>query len=332
MKLKEFIVDDEQIDEGPLGQAVAKGAGAAVRGLSAVAGGVRGAWDAAKQGFAAGRAAVAGQPAAKQKTTAAPAQTTTAVPGTSAAEPTGAAATAIDKTTQAVDQLSQAQANQTMFAQLQANIDKLDTRGKQSLLKLLQQSLKTPQQEPEQPAQTAAPAQTAEPAQTEPTPAQTEPAQTAAPAKTGPTPNQEVTMSGKTYRWLGAQWAEVNPATGKTGKVAEKGLVNGLNQLAAQAQTAPAQTAAPAQTEPAQTAAPAQNKQTPPGEVANTKKKPTQAEIDAERDRVMGNFTDSINRTNKNSLKESLSRKVKDERTKMFKQNLAQQQTSIYKK
>lgn len=68
-------------------------------------------------------------------------------------------------------------------------------------------------------------------------PVATAPAQNNAPettAKTGPTTGQEVSMSGKTYRFLGQQWAEVNPQTGKTGRVAEKGIVAGLNQLAAQ--------------------------------------------------------------------------------------------------
>ena len=50
--------------------------------------------------------------------------------------------------------------------------------------------------------------------------------------KDKPAKGQEVTLSGKKYQWLGAQWAEVNPKTGKTGKVAEKGIVKALNDLA----------------------------------------------------------------------------------------------------
>jgi hypothetical protein len=50
--------------------------------------------------------------------------------------------------------------------------------------------------------------------------------------KDKPAKGQEVTLSGKKYQWLGAQWAEVNPETGKAGKVAEKGIVKTLNDLA----------------------------------------------------------------------------------------------------
>lgn len=49
-----------------------------------------------------------------------------------------------------------------------------------------------------------------------------------------PQQNQEVDLDGKKYRWLGAQWAEVNPSTNKAGQIAQKGIVPELNKLAAQ--------------------------------------------------------------------------------------------------
>jgi hypothetical protein len=54
-----------------------------------------------------------------------------------------------------------------------------------------------------------------------------------APAATKPEKDQEVEFDGTKYRWLGAQWAEVNPNTNKAGKMAEKGIVPELNKLAA---------------------------------------------------------------------------------------------------
>lgn len=43
---------------------------------------------------------------------------------------------------------------------------------------------------------------------------------------------KEVALGNLHYRWLGAQWAEVNPQTGKTGKTAEKGIAPELTKMA----------------------------------------------------------------------------------------------------
>ena len=350
------LLPEQQVDEGPLGQAVAKGVGSAVKGVGALAGGIRGAWDAAKQGYQSGRAAVSGQPAPQQAAS-------PAISGVSKAQPTGAAAAAIDKTQQAVDQQSQAQANQTMFAQIQANIDKLDTKGKQNILKLLQQSLKQPQQEPQQSplsdkereahraaggkfdGQTGAPIpiQSAQATQ-EPAATPADTAQAAAPAQTAQEP-------AATPAAEPTQVAQATPA-------AEPTQVAQATPAAEPAATAaPAQEPAAAPAEPAATAAPAQTgraqgggkiagqlSQTPgaikkrqaraaakaPAEPAQQRAS-TQAEIDAERDRVMGNFTDSILRS-KDSLKEALAKKVNQQKRKMFESSLVAKQTSIYKK
>ena len=54
---------------------------------------------------------------------------------------TGKAGQALAKTTQAVAGQDQSQAGQTMYAQVKANIDKLDKKGKQRILQLLQKSI-----------------------------------------------------------------------------------------------------------------------------------------------------------------------------------------------
>jgi hypothetical protein len=94
---------------------------------------------------------------------------------------TGAAGAALAKTTAAVDKQTTAKAGQTVYAQVKANVDKLDKKGKQRILQLLQKSMAVPDPKPAAaPAAgaTAAPAPAADPAApaAEPT--------TAAPANT----------------------------------------------------------------------------------------------------------------------------------------------------
>jgi hypothetical protein len=88
---------------------------------------------------------------------------------------TGAAGAALAKTTAAVDQQTTAKAGQTVYAQVKANIDKLDKKGKQRILQLLQKSMATPDPKPAvatTPATTPPAAEPAAPA-AEPTPAAT---------------------------------------------------------------------------------------------------------------------------------------------------------------
>jgi len=50
--------------------------------------------------------------------------------------------------------------------------------------------------------------------------------------KGAPTVGKEVTTAaGDTYRWLGAQWAKVNPATGKASQIAAKDVAQELNSM-----------------------------------------------------------------------------------------------------
>jgi hypothetical protein len=76
MRINEILIESQQLDEGPFGQAVGKAVGGLAKGVGAVAGGIAGIPGAVKKGFKAGKAAVSGDPAAD--TTADPAATTTA--------------------------------------------------------------------------------------------------------------------------------------------------------------------------------------------------------------------------------------------------------------
>ena len=65
--------------------------------------------------------------------------------GTAPAKPqTGAAGQALAKTTAAVDKQTTDKAGQTVYAQVKANVDKLDKKGKQRILQLLQKSMAVP--------------------------------------------------------------------------------------------------------------------------------------------------------------------------------------------
>lgn len=178
-----------------IGTAVGKGVGALGKGVGAAIGGAVGLGKAIKKGYQAGKDVVSlagDDEPATPKTRAAdpgdvsPSPTPTA-PAAQAAAPaatqpgggagaqpaakdinaagpkgtppaanlTGAAKTAADKVAAATQDQNAAQAGQTMYAQMKANIDKLDKKGKQRLLALLQKSIA---QAPTRAAPAAAPA------------------------------------------------------------------------------------------------------------------------------------------------------------------------------
>ncbi len=62
MKINELLVESQQLDEGPFGQAVGKAVGGLAKGVGAVAGGVVGMGRALKKGYQSGKATVAGDP------------------------------------------------------------------------------------------------------------------------------------------------------------------------------------------------------------------------------------------------------------------------------
>jgi hypothetical protein len=149
------MLTQQGVAEGPLdsvGKYIGRGVGGVAKAAGAVAGGVAGIGRAFKKGYAGGKATVAGDPSpnADDSTDTATAPTAQDVnkagpAGTPAAKPqTGAAAQAMAKTAQATAGQDAGQAGQTMYAQVKANIDKLDKKGKQRILQLLQKSLTQP--------------------------------------------------------------------------------------------------------------------------------------------------------------------------------------------
>ena len=169
---------------GAVGRGIGKAVGGVAKGVGAVAGGVVGAGRALKKGYQTGKAIVGDDPdpnagapgytapAAAAGGAAAPAASPAASPaaaaggaeppptaqdinaagpkGTAAAKPqTGQAATALARTDAVTDKQTATKAGDTVYAQVKANINKLDKQGKTRILNLLQKSI---QQSPSKPA------------------------------------------------------------------------------------------------------------------------------------------------------------------------------------
>ena len=166
------------------GRGVGKFAGGVARGVGAVAGGAVGAYNALKKGYQTGKAVVgddpdpgAGKPgytdpSAGTADTAPAPQAAQSVGGTMSQTPstttppsaadinaqgpegsapaktqTGDAGKALARSTAVVDKQqaqNQEKANQTVYAQVKANVDKLDKKGKQRILQMLQKSMSMP--------------------------------------------------------------------------------------------------------------------------------------------------------------------------------------------
>lgn len=168
MRITELLTESEtqHLEEGPILNKIGSAVGNAARGVAktvgAVAGGVAGAGRAMKKGYEAGKAFVgddpdpnAGQPgydgsAAGSAPAGGAATSTQAInkqgpKGTApAVAQTGAAGAALAKTAAAVDQQTTDKAGQTVYAQVKANVNKLDKKGKQRILQLLQKSMAVP--------------------------------------------------------------------------------------------------------------------------------------------------------------------------------------------
>jgi hypothetical protein len=184
-----------------------------------------------------------------------------------------------------------------MYAQVKANIDKLDKKGKQRILQLLQKSVAAPEQKPT--AGGAAPAgagamgamagQLAKGGAAEPNTMANTPVSKTNKAKPGNPNAAPVAKPG------------ASPAAGGTGfgfdgntgqpfqSQADRDASDAADKAAKVAPAAP--TAAP--TPSGEPVAPAPKKRAPP----KKKAAPSQAEIDAERERIMGPTSDSIIRT-----------------------------------
>ena len=299
MKIHEILVESQQLDEGPMlnkiGSAIGKGVGTLAKGVGAVAGGVAGAGTAIKKGWQAGKAAVAragddepettaqvapagaaepaltGGPTAGLPPAAEPVGGPTAQPtagdvnkagpkGTAPAKPLqGQAKVAADKTAAATAGQDPAAAGQTMYAQVKANIDKLDKKGKQRILQLLQKSMA-------EPAPAAAPA-AAPPA--------------AAPAAADPTVKP-------------AFGGDSEPAAEPTAAAPTAAPAAEPTAAPAPAATAPKKTGGRVKGQLSQNPRAVKRREANAAKTKQQAPASSQAEIDADRERIMGVTSDSI--------------------------------------
>jgi hypothetical protein len=172
MRINELLTESEMqyLEEGPkldaFGRAVGNFTRGAAKTIGAVAGGVAGAGRAMKKGYQAGKSFVGddpdpnkGQPGYDAGEEPAPTPSTTTPPSAAdinaqgpqgsapAKTQTGDAGKALARSTAVVDKTqaqSQEKANQTVYAQVKANVDKLDKKGKQRILQMLQKSMSMP--------------------------------------------------------------------------------------------------------------------------------------------------------------------------------------------
>jgi hypothetical protein len=227
---------------------------------------------------------------------------------------TGDAGKALAKTTAVVDKqqaASQEKANQTVYAQVKANVDKLDKKGKQRILQLLQKSVAAPQP--------------------------------AAPAAPGGAPKAGAGAFGQMVNQLAGQ----KPNTMANAPVSKTNVAQPGNPNAAAAPAAPA--AAPATAVPATApAAPAATKarggkvagqvsQTP-GAIAKRGKRQAASAASSTGNKVMGNMVNTLQQQNAskinlgNTLSETLIQRVELHKQKMFETDLVKGNFSIFKK
>jgi hypothetical protein len=173
MRITEILTESElqHLEEGPkldaFGRGVGKFVGGVAKGVGAVAGGVVGAGKALAKGYQTGKAVVGDDPdpgagsagyqdpvapQAAGASTTPPSAADINAQGPQGSAPavaqSGAAGQALAKSTSVVDQQqaqSQTKANQTVYAQVKANVDKLDKKGKQRILQMLQKSMAAPE-------------------------------------------------------------------------------------------------------------------------------------------------------------------------------------------
>jgi hypothetical protein len=229
---------------------------------------------------------------------------------------TGDAGKALAKTTAVVDKqqaASQEKANQTVYAQVKANVDKLDKKGKQRILQLLQKSVTAPQ-----PAASAAP---------------------------GGAPKAGAGAFGQMVNQLASQ----KPNTMANAPVSKTNVAQPGNPNAAAAPATAAPAAAPATAAPAAApAAPAATKarggkvagqvsQTP-GAIAKRGKRQAASAASSTGNKVMGNMVNTLQQQNAskinlgNTLSETLIQRVELHKQKMFETDLVKGNFSIFKK
>ena len=252
---------------------------------------------------------------------------------------TGAAGQALAKTTAVVDKQqaqSQEKANQTVYAQVKANVDKLDKKGKQRILQLLQKSVAAP-------AAGAAPAGGAAAA-----PAATQGASPAA-GGTGSGFNPD---TGKPFASAADRAAyDASPAAKMPTADVEKAAGGAAPAPAAPA--APANTMANAPVSATNTAAADNPNQPPPkktggkvagqvsqtpGAIAKREKRQAAASAKSTGNKVFGQMANTLQQQNAsknnygNALSEVLALRVEAHKQKMFETGLSQGTISVFRK
>jgi len=336
---------------GAVGRGIGKVAGGLAKGVGAVAGGVVGAGRAMKKGYQSGKAFVGddpdpnkGQPGydgsaagtapaaggtAPAAGGTAPAPTSSTTPPTAqdinaqgpagtapAKAQTGAAGQALAKTTAVVDKAqgqSQEKANQTVYAQVKANVDKLDKKGKQRILQLLQKSV-------------AAPAAPAAPAATAADPAA---APGGAPATAAADPAAAPGGAPAPAATAAAPGGAPAPAAAPANTMANA-PVSATNTAAADNpnQPPPKKTGGKVAGQVSQT----------PGAIAKREKRQAAAAAKSTGNRVMGNMVNTLQQQNAsknnygNALSEALALRVEAHKQKMFETGLSQGTISVFRK
>ena len=356
MRINELLVESQQLDEGPFGQAVGKAVGGVAKGVGAVAGGIAGIPSAVKKGFKAGKAAVSGDPAV-DATQPAPAAAAGAGAEANWDEVTGAPLSAKAKAEyekfspeekakiqQAVEKekAGAAPARTAPAASTTAPAKKAGGGFIDQFKKGFAQGRGEPAAEP---AATSAPA--AAPAATTPAPAA--PAADAKPATTTPPPaapaaNPEAEKAAKIgvgqinkiiptlrTRDLKSLQANLEKTIASKQKAAPAAPpADAVPAADSAAPAAPAADPAAATTTPA--VDPAADAVATPKRTRKAKAKaPTQAEIDADREARLGYQSDSMIRTSA-SLSETLARKVQEQKQRMFETALMTGTQSVFKK
>ena len=340
----------QQIEEGPkldaAGRAIGGVVSGAAKGLGALAGGVRGAFTALKKGYQTGKAIVGDDPdpnagapgytapADKAAPTPAPVADPKAAPtpapepsttppsaadinaqgpeGSAPAKPqTGDAGKALAKTDAVTDKQTTTKAGETVYAQVKANIDKLDKKGKQRILQLLTKSMAAPA--PKAPA--AAPASKA-------------PAADPAAAGAGAMGQMANTLAGEKPNTM------ANAPVSKT-NVAAPGNPNAAAPTAAPT-AAPADPAAATKARGGRKAG-AGPSMTPDAIRKRASREKTKSANTAGA-AAMGGMANQLQQQNAskdnygNALSEALARRVEAHKQKMFETGLAQGTTSIFRK
>ena len=229
--------------------------------------------------------------------------------GSAPAKPqTGDAGKALAKSTAVVDKqqvASQEKANQTVYAQVKANVDKLDKKGKQRILQMLQKSMAMPA--PAAPKAGAAPA--------------------AGAGAMGQMANQ--LAGGKPNTMANAPVSKTN--------VAKPGNPNAAAPAADPAAAAPAADPAAAATKARGGKVAGQVSQTP-GAVAKRGKRAAAKSASATGNKVMGNMVNTLQQQNAgkinhgNALSEALVQRVEMHKQKMFETGLSRGTISVFRK